>query len=58
VEHSEKPLFQIKLDGRNLRTPSRKVFEVENEALAYAVASEWASQKEHIMQASMHLVIN
>jgi chaperone required for assembly of F1-ATPase len=46
----------INLDKRQLRTPNRKVFEVDNEAVAQAVAYEWAKQKGTILLHTMHMV--
>lgn len=47
--------FEITLDQRKLKTPKGKVFEVNNKALALAVAAEWEAQKDIIEKESMHL---
>ncbi|KAK2581205.1 hypothetical protein KPH14_008004 [Odynerus spinipes] len=47
--------FEITLDQRKLKTPKGKVFEVNNKALALAVATEWEAQKNIIERESMHL---
>ncbi|XP_041363581.1 ATP synthase mitochondrial F1 complex assembly factor 2-like [Gigantopelta aegis] len=47
--------YEINLDKRKLRTPGGKIFQVPNEALALAVATEWNKQKTHIRQHTMHL---
>lgn len=46
----------INLDSRPLRTPNKRLFEVDNEAVAHAVANEWAIQKDIIMLNTMHIV--
>lgn len=48
--------YEITLDQRKLKTPKGNLFSVESEPLAIAVATEWNSQKEHIIQSKMHLV--
>jgi len=45
----------INLDSRPLRTPNKRLFEVDNEAVAHAVANEWAIQKDVIMLNTMHI---
>ncbi|XP_059618353.1 ATP synthase mitochondrial F1 complex assembly factor 2 [Phlebotomus argentipes] len=47
--------FEVTLDQRKLKTPSGKVFQVESEPLAIAVAAEWDSQRETIDRSNMHL---
>lgn len=48
--------FEITLDQRKLKTPKGNLFTVESEPLALAVANEWNSQKDKIIQSKMHLV--
>lgn len=45
--------FEIKLDGRSVRTPARTLLALPNRALAEAVAVEWRSQGSHIDSATM-----
>ncbi|KAL1491130.1 hypothetical protein ABEB36_011772 [Hypothenemus hampei] len=47
--------FEITLDQRKLKTPKGNLFLVEAEPLALAVATEWHSQKNKIIQSKMHL---
>ncbi|XP_020287014.1 ATP synthase mitochondrial F1 complex assembly factor 2 isoform X2 [Pseudomyrmex gracilis] len=47
--------FEITLDQRKLKTPQGRIFEVNSEPLALAVAAEWDAQKETIDRGSMHL---
>ncbi|KAI4502898.1 hypothetical protein M0802_001942 [Mischocyttarus mexicanus] len=47
--------FEITLDQRKLKTPRGKIFEVNNKALALAVAAEWEAQKDIIEKENMHL---
>ncbi|MGE4373034.1 MAG: ATP12 family chaperone protein [Xanthobacter sp.] len=47
--------FSILLDGRPVRTPARAVLQVPSQALAEAMAEEWAAQKEQIDLATMPL---
>lgn len=47
--------YEITLDQRKLKTPKGTVFRVKSEPLALAVALEWDSQKERILQTDMHL---
>jgi len=47
--------FEINLDHRKLRTPSGKLFQVPNEAIATAVANEWSAQEKIIKRHTMHL---
>lgn len=56
VTVTEAPIgFAIALDGRPVRTPARRVFEMPTRALADAVAEEWALQEEVIDPAKMPL---
>lgn len=48
--------FEITLDQRKLKTPKGNLFTVDSEPLAIAVATEWDSQKDKIIQSKMHLV--
>lgn len=48
--------FEITLDQRKLKTPKGKIFEVNNKALALAVATEWDAQKDIVEKENMHLV--
>lgn len=48
--------FAVTLDGRTPRTPGRKPVVVPSEALARAMAAEWAAQGELILPESMPLV--
>ncbi len=47
--------FLIKLDGRELKTPSRGLFHLPSQELADAVAREWDAQETHIDPGSMPL---
>ncbi len=47
--------FEIRLDGRPLRTPGRAPLLVEKESLAQAIAGEWKAQGEKIDPRSMPL---
>ncbi|GJQ70570.1 hypothetical protein Trydic_g22969 [Trypoxylus dichotomus] len=47
--------YEVTLDQRKLKTPKGNLFLVSSEPLALAVATEWNSQKEKIVQTSMHL---
>jgi len=44
------------LDKYKLKTPMGKVFRVQSEALAIAVATEWDSQHQFIKKPTMYLV--
>jgi chaperone required for assembly of F1-ATPase len=46
-------MFEVLLDGRNLKTPKRIDLLLPTHALAEAIAAEWAGQGEHIAPASM-----
>jgi chaperone required for assembly of F1-ATPase len=48
-------MFEVLLDGRNLKTPKRIDLLLPTHALAEAIAAEWAGQGEHIDPASMPL---
>ena len=45
----------VGLDGRPLRTPAKRLFAVPSQALAQAVADEWAAQGETVEPAAMPL---
>lgn len=47
--------YEITLDQRKLKTPNGNLFVVDSEPLALAVAAEWDTQKENIVQSSMHI---
>ncbi|XP_039280302.1 ATP synthase mitochondrial F1 complex assembly factor 2 isoform X1 [Nilaparvata lugens] len=47
--------FEVTLDQRKLKTPMGRVFSVDSEPLALAVAAEWDAQKSNIVQSNMHL---
>ncbi|MEE8272698.1 MAG: ATP12 family protein [Alphaproteobacteria bacterium] len=47
--------FEIRLDGRPIRTPAKAALVVPAEALAAAIAAEWAAQGDPIDPASMPL---
>jgi len=47
--------FAVRLDGRPVRTPARRLLEVPGERLAAAIAAEWAGQGEEIDPRSMPL---
>lgn len=51
-----KPLFGVTLDGRDLRTPARKVLEMPTKELALGVALEWEAQVEHVRPEIMPLM--
>ncbi len=46
---------QVRLDGRPVRTPGRRLLAVPSGALAEAIADEWAAQGERIDPATMRL---
>lgn len=48
--------FEITLDQRKLKTPQRKILQVDSKPLALAIAAEWDMQKNIIDKSSMHLV--
>lgn len=45
--------FQVLLDGKAIKTPSKNTFEVPTEKLAQAAADEWNAQKDKVLAASM-----
>lgn len=47
--------FAVLLDGRPVKTPARKGLVLPTEALAAAVAREWADQGTHVDPGTMHL---
>jgi chaperone required for assembly of F1-ATPase len=47
--------FTVLLDGRAIRTPAKTAFVVPTEALAAAIAEEWAGQGEELDPATMPL---
>ncbi|MCF8496468.1 MAG: ATP12 chaperone family protein, partial [Alphaproteobacteria bacterium] len=47
--------FEILLDGRAVKTPGRKILSAPTDALAQAIAAEWAAQEEQIVPDSMPL---
>jgi chaperone required for assembly of F1-ATPase len=49
------PHYEITLDGRPMRTPAKKVFQVPGDELATAVADEWAAQETLIDPRTMPL---
>jgi chaperone required for assembly of F1-ATPase len=56
VEVGEGPEgFQIRLDGKPVRTPARRILAAPTRALAQALAGEWEAQREHIEPVKMPL---
>jgi len=56
AEHAEtEGGFAIHLDGRPVKTPGKAVLVLPSEALAKAVAAEWAAQEKEINPANMPL---
>ena len=50
--------YTVCLDGKKARTPATRTYVcVDNEILAYLLASEWAMQKDKFDPANMPLVI-
>lgn len=47
--------YEINLDKKKLKTPSGKLFQVENETLANLISQEWHSQDNVIHLSMMHL---
>lgn len=47
--------YEITLDQKKLKTPTGKLFTVESEPLALAIATEWNSQKDTIERSRMML---
>ena len=43
--HGTEQGFEIRLDGRALRTPGRRPFHLPSETLAFAIATEWDAQQ-------------
>lgn len=48
VEVAGDNAFEVKLDGRSLRTPAKALLQVPTQALAQAIADEWTAQGEKI----------
>lgn len=48
--------WQVKLDGKTIKTPHRHDVNLPTKALADAVAAEWAAQQETVKPASMPLM--
>ena len=48
--------FAVVLDGRDLRTPAKKLLSLPTRALAVGVAMEWEAQGEHIGPDTMPLI--
>jgi chaperone required for assembly of F1-ATPase len=46
---------EVRLDGKAIKTPSRKMLVAPTEALAAALVREWAAQKDEILPATMPL---
>lgn len=55
IEPAEGGGWQVLLDGRSLKTPSRQLLRLPTEALARAIAAEWATQEGQINLAAMYL---
>lgn len=53
--HADAVDGEVRLDGRPVRTPGRRLLAVPSTALARAVADEWAAQGERIDPATMKL---
>lgn len=47
--------YEVNLDHRKMKTPSGKVMQVPNHALALAIGNEWALVKDKIIPSWMHL---
>jgi len=47
--------YEVNLDHRKMKTPSGKIMQVPNHAMALAIANEWALVKEKIVPSWMHL---
>jgi chaperone required for assembly of F1-ATPase len=54
VEHDA---YLIKLDGKMLHTPARRIVSLPSKALAEAIEAEWAAQGEYITLADMPLTM-
>lgn len=48
--------FEVRLDGRGLRSPAKNPFALPTEALARAVAAEWDAQGEAVEPAAMPMM--
>ncbi len=55
VRISDKDGFRVLLDGRAAKTPAKRVLVLPTEALAAAIAEEWAAQSDKIDPATMPL---
>lgn len=53
---SEGGRYTIALDGRPVRTPAKRPFDLPTRALAEAIAAEWADQGEEVRPAAMPLM--
>ncbi|HTK85394.1 MAG TPA: ATP12 family protein [Patescibacteria group bacterium] len=47
--------FEVRLDGKAIKTPTRKILAAPTEALAAALVKEWADQKDDILPHTMPL---
>ena len=47
--------FHIRLDGKPVRTPARRILAAPTHALAQALADEWEAQREHVAPDKMPL---
>jgi chaperone required for assembly of F1-ATPase len=45
--------FDIRLDGRIIKTPLKRAFSVPSRPMAHAIAAEWEAQETHINPATM-----
>ena len=48
--------FEVRLDGRAVRTPAKAPLVLPSRALAQAIAAEWAAQEEKVEPASMPMM--
>ncbi len=55
VRIADKDGFRVLLDGRAAKTPAKRVLVLPTEALAAAIAAEWAAQSDKIDPATMPL---
>ena len=53
VRCAAKAEYLVTLDGRDLRTPAKKLLSVPTEGLAWAIASEWEAQPKQRIQPSL-----
>ena len=53
VRCAAKAEYLVTLDGRDLRTPAKKLLSVPTEALAWAIASEWEAQPKQRLAPSL-----